>query len=362
AFPDAVDRFLQTYLRLWDGISNRTAILDLLEYAPIHDDGLFQHYFLPLENAMLDNTMESKGSLLRYYAALIRRYGSILRSNASVNSAIDLATIIGRAELISLTLLECPVVPNLEESNINQSFSSSVVQFYVQLAELYLHAPTNSLIRLNTPPPESVYILAFTPVLSNISLMSAVIANYKSSFEQSLATTTSHGSSRRPYPDAVVTNLNGYVLDICNLLWRNRGLNDDEPNALGCLVRKEVTKLLTEYIQGVGEDLAKKGKNGGIYRLRLASIFSLSHHAALCGMSAMCFRNLESNEGKDGMEVSARLTWPVTQKALNALNKAGGIKVDWQEYRLKMLEWLDEHGSGGIGRLMRNSMMTLRQG
>ncbi|KAF3490643.1 Mis6 domain-containing protein [Arthroderma uncinatum] len=363
SFPEAVDNFLQTYLPVWDGISNRTVILDLLEYVPIHDAGLYGQYLLPLESAILDNTTESKSLLLRYYAALIRRYGSILRSNTPVNQALDLATIINRAELVSLTLLECPVTPDFEEPKAEKSSSSSIIQFYVQLAELYLHAPTNSLIRLNTPPPESVYILLFTPILSHLSLMSTVIANYKYSFEQSLATTASaDGSSRRPYPDAVVTNLNGHVLDVCNLLWRNRGLNGDEPNALGCLVREEVAKLLTEYIQGVGEDLAKNGKNGGIYRLRLASIFSLSHHTALCGMSAMCFRNLESNAGKDGQHVSARLTWPVTQKALNALNKTGGIKVDWQEYRLKMLEWLDEHGSGGIGRLMRNSMMTLRQG
>ncbi|KAM5486895.1 hypothetical protein McanCB56680_001303 [Microsporum canis] len=361
-FPRSVDKFLQHYLPLWDGISYKVAMLNLLEYVPICDR-LFQQYFLSLENAILDNTMESKILILQYYTAVIRRCGSILQSNTSVEHVPDLASIIHRAELVSLAILECPATSHLGPSKDCWSPSSSVLQFYVQLAELYLHAPSNKLIRLNTPPPESVYLLAFTPVLSHISLMSSVVASYKSSFEQSLANTASaDGSSGQPYPEAMVTSLNGHVLDICNLLWRNRGLNSDEPNSLGCLVRNEVAKLLTEYIQEVGKDLAKKGKNGGIYRLRLASIFSLSHHAALCGMSAMCFRNLESNAEKDGQEVLARLTWPVTQKALNALHKAGGIKVDWQEYRLKMLEWLDKHGSEGIGRLMRNSMMTLRQG
>ncbi|EFQ97255.1 hypothetical protein MGYG_00296 [Nannizzia gypsea CBS 118893] len=325
-FPSCVEKFLQNYLLVWDGTSHRAAMINLLEYAPMRDH-LYQQYFVSVENAILDNSIESKSLVLQYY-----------------------------------TLLPPPSASDAKSVKDYWSSSSPVLWFYIQLAELYLHAPTNHLIRLNTPPPESVYLLAFTPVLSHMSLMSNVIAIYKSSFEESLATTASaDGSSRKPYPDAVVTSLNGHVLDICNLLWRNRGLNSDEPNALGCLVRSEVVELLTEYIQEVGEDLAKKGKNGGIYRLRLASIFSLSHHAALCGMSAMCFRNLESMAEKDGEEILARLTWPVTQKALNALHKAGGIKVDWQEYRLKMLEWLDKHGSEGIGRLMRSSMMTLRQ-
>ncbi|EZF36362.1 hypothetical protein H109_06164 [Trichophyton interdigitale MR816] len=362
AFPGSLDKFLQYYLPVWDGTSHRAAVLRLLEYVPLRDD-TFRQYFLHLENAILNNTMESKSLVLQYYTALIRRYGSILRSKTSVDQALDLVSIVQRAELMSLTLMECQATCGTNPVKDSRPSSSLVMQFYTQLAELYVHAPTNPLIRLNTPPPESVYLLVFTPVLSHMSLMSNVIAIYKSSFEQSLATTASAGDApRQPYADAVVASLNGYVLDICNLLWRNRGLNGDEPNALGCLVGSDMVELLTEYIQEVGEDLAKKGKNGGIYRLRLASIFSLSHHAALCGMSAMCFRNLESIAGEDGQEILARLTWPVTQKALNALHKAGGIRADWQEYRLKMLEWLDKHGSEGIGRLMRNSMMTLRQG
>jgi centromere protein I len=56
-----------------------------------------------------------------------------------------------------------------------------------------------------------------------------------------------------------------------------------------------------------------------------------------------------------------KLGKPATHKALVALEKDGGAKMSWQEYRVHMLDWLDAIGSRGTGILMRSTMKALRK-
>jgi len=151
-------------------------------------------------------------------------------------------------------------------------------------------------------------------------------------------------------------------MDLCNLLWRNRGLNLDDPNALGCLIPTSTANSLAEYLQELNDGPATGGNESGKYKYQLSSVFSLSHHVALCGIVAACFKSIEDQSEKEGQSLSVRLTRPVTQRALAALEKDGGVKINWQEYRLKALNWLDETGSEGIGKLMRSTMKALRKG
>lgn len=41
------------------------------------------------------------------------------------------------------------------------------------------------------------------------------------------------------------------------------------------------------------------------------------------------------------------------------LAEAGGIRVGWKEYRVEVLEWLDERGVKGVGELMGCTMKGL---
>ena len=244
----------------------------------------------------------------------------------------------------------------------------SVLQFYTSLAHLYTHAPTRADIRLTIPLPQTIYILAFTPTLTHMSILSSILATYKSSFEGSLTSTFLHNpSAPEPlYPTKTVGQFNGYIMDVCNLVWRNRGLNIDDPNALGCLIHGRVVSSLRGYIRELNRAAeANHDEDSGreAFQYHLPSMFSLSHHAALCGFAAACFRDFEDETLVDGGDDSetVRLGRPVTQKALIALEKQGGVKVSWQEYRLKMLEWLDDRGSEGVGNLMRTTMKALRK-
>lgn len=333
-----------------------------MEYIPLDAfDTLTQKYFSPLESVMLDDTVYSKTALLCYYTSIMRRWGVLVRSPQAVQP--PLPGLVSKAELLCLAILETPQALGLPNPTQERSAGLSVLRFYVELSSLYSFSATNPDIRLTAPMPQTIYILAFIPSLCNLSLLSAALASYKSSFETSVLSKPSQGndSPRRRYPPAVVDQFNGYVMDMCNLLWRNRGLNSEDPNAKGCLISPRAMEIMTEYLTELSDLAAKRDNDAGKYRFLLASLFSLGHHVALCGFAAACFRDIEAQAEAGGTALSSRLRRPVTQKALTALEKDGGVKISWQEFRIKMLDWLDERGAEGIGALMRVTMKTLRK-
>lgn len=371
--PTSVDSFLRKYFQYWDGHENRDVVVDLLEYLPLHSyEDLRREYFNYLEKAIFDDSVTSKIVLLRYYSSLIRHWGTSIRAEEPTPSPSEslsiLKQVIWHAELLSSTILESPSsLQNKDDTGFPEKYLS-VLQFYTSIAQLYSHAPTRANIQLTIPPAQTIYTLTFTSTLTHISILSSILAIYKSSFESSLTSTFLHNpSAPEPlYPTKTVGQFNGYIMDICNLIWRNRGLNTDDPNALGCLIPATVTASLKDYVHRLNDAAeANYDESSGadILRYYVPSMFSLSHHVALCGFAAACFRDFEdetlAGEGDDSERV--RLGKPVTQKALVELEKQGGVKVSWQEYRLKVLEWLDERGSEGIGELMRSTMKALRK-
>lgn len=251
-----------------------------------------------------------------------------------------------------------------DNNNYTKPATFSVVDFYSTLAEIFSHASTDANIRLTIPLSPTIYTLVFTPMSSVLSITSSVLASYKSSFEASLTSqvlqNAGHGTENL-YPTHFIGQFNGYVMDICNLVWRNRGLNNEDPNALGCLIPPATTTMLTQYIKQSNE-IARERKRDVAFHYTLASIFSLSHHVALCNLSAACFADVEEENGiTEAAEGKPRLRKPVTQKALSMLEKGGGVKISWQEYRVRMLDWLDTAGNQGIGDLMRSTMKALRK-
>ncbi|KAL1970294.1 hypothetical protein VTN77DRAFT_5454 [Rasamsonia byssochlamydoides] len=364
--PGAIQSFLKAYLHSWNGRDNRSQILSLLEFLPKGPyDDLRREFLEPLENAILDHTPSSRTALLDFYSSLIRQWGVSLRTEESAPAAAGftpLISLITHAELLSLSVLEIPFTADDRDAKPSKPISTSILQLYTALAELYSHAAENGNIRLTIPLAPTVYSLAFTSSLAQISILCAVLASYKSSFEASLTSQTLQ--SPRPggalYPTQMVGKFNGYIMDLCNLLWRNRGLNSEDPNALGCMIPAPTISALTEYINDSNETMRRRKRpEGPAFHYTLQTMFSLSHHIALADHSAACFADFEDKHLTE--EGQARMKRPVTQKALTALEKEGGVKVSWQEYRLKMLDWFDDRGSQGISKLMRSTMKALRK-
>jgi centromere protein I len=310
---------------------------------------------------LLDATLSSRAALLDFYRALIAEWGVKLRLEPSVSEESEpLTHIIKHAELLASSIQEFAPTTDDDDTPANPA-TLPVLRFYKSLADLFSHASTNARIRITVPQAATVYTIAFTPSISTISGLNSILAGYKSAFESSLTSQvlTLPNPPDPLYDTKLVGEFNGYVMDMCNLLWRNRALNTDDPNAMGCMIPAASTTALTTYVRSVN-DASRHYDRESAFHVTLASIFSLSHHAAFCNLSAAAFAELESEQGVVD-EGRPRMRKPVTQKALQALEKDGGVKISWQEYRVYMLDWLDAVGSTGTAGLMRSTMKALRK-
>ena len=302
-----------------------------------------------LEDAVLDNTSESSSALLEYYTLLLRQWTSqllALTDSPPANTAPSLSALgalINHASLLSLHTLAA--------SPPTQSTISSILTYHEALAYTISHAPTHHYIYIHTPLPQTVYLLTFlSPSLSNLSRLCSILAIYKRTFEASI---TQPNQSGHQYPRDYVNSFNGFLMDICNLLWRTRAFNKTDTNALGCLLPPTVFSALNIYTETLSPPQS------------LSTLFSLSHNPSLSALSIAAFRDLEDKAvDEDGFApmLNTRHAGPVTQRSLASLAVDGGLKITWADYRLEVLNWLEERGVEGVGELMFCTMRHLMKG
>lgn len=148
------------------------------------------------------------------------------------------------------------------------------------------------------------------------------------------------------YPREHVNAFNGFLMDVCNLLWRSRAFNTTDSNALGCLLPQSTIPALRDYVEALDNSLP--------------TLFSLSQNNVLSALSIACFRDLEdAAEEREEGSLSVRHAGPVSQRSLAVLEKEGGVVVNWAVYREEVLRWLDERGVGGVMELMFCTMKLL---
>ena len=216
-----------------------------------------------------------------------------------------------------------------------------MLSFYETVAAAIENTGHYTTIRITTPSSPIIYLLTFTPSLSTLSRLCAILATYKRAFEAAMAAAQQEGRDGM-YPRDEVNHFNGFLMDICNCIWRNRALNREDANAHGCLVTENILPTMQTYVEG--------------FDYALPALFSLSHSTVLCGLSITCFRELEDAAGDD---VATRHAGPVTQRSLATLSDERGLKISWSDYRLEVIRWLEKRGVKGIGELMYNTMKHL---
>lgn len=187
-----------------------------------------------------------------------------------------------------------------------------------------------------------MYILYFASSPATVSRLCGVLARYKEGLQKAMPT------SRSDYTPEYVNEFNGFLMDICNCLWRSRAFNTRDDNSHGCLVPRPLVDSLSAYIRGLDTGAS------------LASLFSLSHSPVLGLMSISYFRSLEDAELERGADaLGIRHAGPVTRATLASLAEDGGLRLTLDEYRLGVLRYLEENGLSGVGELMYNTMTTL---
>jgi centromere protein I len=260
------------------------------------------------------------------------------RSPADSQSISDL---INHSNFLALTILQ---------NSLSVSTCSRVLNFYESTASLISLPTLRATVRITTPPAELIYTLYFTNSLSTLSRLCYILALYKRAFELAMSSKPSVPATEQlSYPKEYVNHFNGFLMDICNCIWRSRAFNTSDVNALGCLLPASVVALLSKYVSNLDTSIA------------LQTLFSLSF-SPLFGLQAISYvRELEDKEVED---IEIRHAGPVTQASLKQLEKDGGLKLSWADYRLGVLRYLENKGVMGVGELMYNTMkhlMTARE-
>ncbi|KAI9683106.1 MAG: hypothetical protein M1829_005897 [Trizodia sp. TS-e1964] len=345
----AVDKFLQKYLYQWDGKSDRPVILEILAYVSISSfDDLFSTYFSPLERALLDNTTGSQVHLLEYYTGVLRQWTiSSFLTYAPEASPEDPASPILQVETEAFARLadrSDALCLSILESKQSTAPPPSLLAFYEQIIFALEESPLAvlSAIRITAPSAYLIYQLAFTNCLSTISRLCMILAGYKRALEKAMQVTGTFEEGSHSAQQ--VHKFNGYLLDICNCLWRSRAFNIEDANATGCMVPTAILPLLKQYAEA--------------HKLALPTMFSLSHSTTLCALAAECFRDLEDAASAKGA-LKTRHQGVVTQTSLLRLAQNGGLRISWADYRFEVLKWLELKGVNGVGELMYNTMKHL---
>ncbi|RBR14072.1 hypothetical protein FVER53590_07997 [Fusarium verticillioides] len=345
--PPLLLNSLARFLPLWDGSGRRDAMFEILSYSPVLDfRELYKHIFQPLEAATLDNTPESLLALLALYKNLLHHWTVLLESSDTVpdHASVTITALVRHVNPLALTLCQtCPSV----------SSRSAILDFYEQNARLVSHQVLKHYICIELPPSSLIYILFFSSSAAIVSRMCAILASYKKGFEMAMLTRPDREKSNRidssSYNRTFVGLFNGYLMDMCNCFWRGRAFTNNDPNALGCMIPRSLVPVLSLYVTSLDKTQT------------LASLFSLSHSPLLSLQSRLCIRSLEDAEVDSDSSLRIRHEGPPTQSSLGQLASSGGLRISWQDYRVKVLEALTARELGGITDLLKNTMTVLRR-
>ncbi|KAI1138911.1 Mis6-domain-containing protein [Hypoxylon sp. FL0543] len=335
-FPPIFLAFFGEYLKIWNGHDGRDLVLSILAYLPILPfSELSVGIFLPFETKILDNTADSQLQLLGFYTSLLQHWTILLASleQQSAQASTTIAGLVTRVNDLCLTLVQ---------TSPTASTHSMILDFYEQTAVLASDPKLLVHTRIMIPSPPLVYILHFSFSPSTLSRLCSILSNYKAGFQKAITT------SRSEYTSEYINEFNGFLMDICNCLWRSRAFNSNDINAHGCLMPAELVEDLTSYTNSL--------RTGAT----LSMLFSLSYSPVLSLLAISYFRELEEEElQRSAGKLSTRHAGPVTRSSLIALANSGGLQVGWDDYRLGVLSYLDGKGMAGVGQLMYNTMTNV---
>jgi centromere protein I len=290
-----------------------------------------------MEEAILeDDGTQSKLALLTFYRNLLNRWAiSVLTDpQLSVTAKDPITALINHADTLALSIAQ---------SSQTVRTLSTVLSFYESIASIISNPSLKETVRIIIPPTELIYTLNFTPSLTIVSRLCGILALYKRAFEIAMAPKKSGADGQEAYLKEYVNHFNGFLMDICNCIWRGRAFNAADTNAQGCGLHPDITLLLDRYVKSLDTDLS------------LMPLFSLSFSPVLCLLTISFVRELE--DAAEDIEV--RHPGPVTTQSLKQLERDGGLRLSWADYRLGSLHFMENKGVAGVGELMYNTMKHL---
>ncbi|KAI0969748.1 Mis6-domain-containing protein [Xylaria arbuscula] len=329
--------FLGELINMWDGVEGREVILDILTFTPLADfDELLAGIFHPLEQRILDGTPHTQLQILDFFTSLLRRWiMNWMSSDKSLPRAAQCAThLVAHVNNLCLTLIQ---------TSNNLSTHGKILDFYYQASSLASDAYLLTHAQVTAIPPATViYNLFFAASPLTASRVCSVVARYKEGFQTAMRV------AKVDYTLRHIDDFNGFLMDICNCLWRQRALSDEDDKAKGCLIPRSLVEDLSSYITSLSIGSP------------LASLFSLSYSPLFSSLAISFLREIEE-EAEEHEELEIKHAGPVTKASLRALVDRGGVNLSWNDYRRGVLSHLGNRNMGGVEHLLSVTMGTLRQ-
>lgn len=288
----------------------------------------------------LDASAASQLQLLGLYTDLIQHWGALLLNDEiPQHASASVAQLLERANQLSLTILQTSPTENT---------SHRILDFYERTSFIYSQTNLLRVLQITMPPVPLVYTLQFSPSLATVSRLCAVLTVYK----QACSVYMSNAAKKLgpAYDKKQVNIFNGFLMDICNSLWRGKAFAKSDAHSRGCMIADEVILGLEGYISSLTDS--------GSSEMALGALFTMSYSPLLCLQAIGHVRRLEEKEDEE-VELQARHAGPVTQKSLAHLGRKGGLELTWQDFRLGVLRLLEDKEWKGIPELMYSTMKNL---
>ncbi|KAK3377995.1 Mis6-domain-containing protein [Podospora didyma] len=338
--PLLLQSFFRRFFDFWNGVDRRDIVLETLSYTPLRDFAeLYEQLFRPLERSMMDNTVASQLSLLKFYTLLLRRWTIVMqsRNRTETLSGSSIADLVGHVNKLTLTLTQ---------NSPSAATHLTILDFYECTTILVSQPSLLQYVEITIPSALIVYRLQFGQSLVVLSRLYGILAQYKKAWEAVMAPSSLRQLLLRERQQ--ITAFNGWLMDLCNCIWRGRAFGTSDLNAQGCRIPPSLEPVLDAYVREVDSELS------------LGTIFDLSHSPLMCLQSISFVRELEDAEvDRSPDELRTRHAGPVTHASLVQLADRGGLELSWQEYRLGVLRHLESNGFKGIPDLMYNTMKNL---
>jgi centromere protein I len=316
----------------------------LTKYPELHKTIL-----LHLDRAVLASAHSPFETLCEFYANLSNRWMKLLVAEEGKVSPDILSThqqaVVELSSHISAVTLSALATTDSANTAILNLLESTAFSMRDALAAGSRALP------LIVPPPHTLYLLAMSSRLSDLDRICSLIAAYKQAY------TSEVRISRQSFQEHI-DRFNGYLMDICNLLWRSQALTSDEnvldrsrgrprlkATTLGCMCPAEVFSELQAYVNTVEREY------------NIGSVFGFSHNPSTSMLARSTMASLEAAEEiKVGHPLSEYHAGPVTSNSLEVLRSQGGLEISWTQFRAAVLDSLEAKGAKGIKELMWATM------
>ncbi|KAL9097748.1 MAG: hypothetical protein Q9165_000074 [Trypethelium subeluteriae] len=342
--PPGAESFIKRLLPDWDRLTSTDLLLDCLVLLPHQSfEDLLGTIIKPVEANLLAGHPTTFPRILHFYTDLARHLQLLIAATADDASQVTEHRIKCFEQLAHHVLNVLP--PILIAPPCSQSTTTAIIGFLEILAtplqsthefspSVYQRMP------IILPQPHTIYILLFDTSLSDISHLCSILATYKDALQERRLSST-------PLQQQTIDQFNGYLMDVCNLLWRSRAFGRGDNNAMACLLPESALPTFQDYLWNIDHEYG------------LPYIFGLSHHASLSLLSITALRELESLAETGEEDLRLKHAGPVTQRSLMKLDKDGGVKITWRNYRVQVLDYLERRSLGGIKELMFSTMKDL---